>query len=113
MPLSNSQYDEIMREYDRRRIHNQHLTSERIDHAYRQVPRLKEIDSAIAQASVKQAGKLLSGDSSALSSLKQQIADYRKEREMLLAQNQFPEDFFKPIYTCPDCRDTAYINGEK
>lgn len=109
MPLSNSQYDEIIREYDARQLRNQHLLEARTKEAYEQLPRLKEIDDAIASCSVAQAKRLLDGDEAALHSLRSQIAAYRKEKAALLQEHGFPANYFEPIYTCPDCKDTGYI----
>lgn len=113
MALSNSQYDEIVRGYDARQLHSRHLLDARIQTAYRKVPRLQEIDHAIASCSVKYARQLLDGDSRALSALKEQIDAYRREKETLLAENGFPDDYFSPVYTCPDCQDTGYVNGRR
>ena len=77
------------------------------------MPRLKEIDNAIAAVSVSQARKLLDGDAKALSSLKEQLAAYRKEREELLLRYEFPADYFEPAYTCRDCKDTGFIDGKR
>ena len=62
MPLTNSQYDEIIRVYDARQLKNEHDREERIRYAYIKIPRLREIDDAIATCSVAQAKKLLDGD---------------------------------------------------
>lgn len=113
MPLSNSQYDEIMRSYEQRQLHNKHILDERIAKAYLQAPRLKEIDEAIAGGSISSARRLLDGDPAALTSLKQEIASYRAERVRLLESLGYPADYFDPVYTCPDCRDTGYIDGKK
>ena len=113
MPLSNSQYDELLREYDARQLRNQHLLEARTKEAYHQVPRLKEIDDAIASCSVSQAKRLLDGDTDALSSLKQQITAYREEKAALLQEHGFPANYFEPIYTCADCKDTGYIGFKR
>lgn len=113
MALSNSQYDEIFRTYDERQLHNQHVLESRTKEAYAQIPGLKEIDDAIASCSVAQARKLLDGDSAALEELKRQLDDYRSKKAALLEEHGFPADYFKPSYTCPDCKDTGYINGER
>ncbi|MDD6305883.1 MAG: ATP-binding protein [Clostridiales bacterium] len=113
MSLNNSQYDELIRTYDARQLKNRHELEQRIRHAYLKVPRLKEIDDAIASASVSQARKMLDGDETALSALKEQIATYRKERSDLLARYEFPDDYFEPAYTCKDCKDTGFINGKR
>lgn len=113
MPLNNSQYDEIIREYDARQLKNQHVLEDRIRDAHAQIPRLKEIDDAIASCSVAQARRLLDGDHAALSTLREQIAAYRMEKASLLAEHGFAPDYFEPVYTCPDCKDTGYIGGKR
>lgn len=113
MPLNNSQYDEILRTYDARQLKNQHVLEARIAEAYARVPRLKEIDDAIASCSVAQARRLLDGDNEALSQLRNQIASYRRERESLLVEHGFASNYFDPVYTCPDCKDTGYIGAKR
>lgn len=113
MSLNNSQYDEIFREYDAKQLRNQHVLEARVKEAYSRIPRLKEIDDAIASCSVAQARRLLDGDKGAIDSLKEQIAAYRMERESLLQEHGFPSNYFEPVYTCPDCKDTGYIGAKR
>lgn len=113
MSLSNYQFDEIMREYDSRRMKNQRLLDERVRLTYLKEPRLEEIDHAISSCSVRCAKKLLDGDSAALLELHEQIADYRKERAVLLEKLHVAPNYLDPIYSCPDCKDTGYIDGQK
>ena len=44
MSLNNSQYDTLIRQYNARQFHNQHLLDERIQEVYGKCPRLTEID---------------------------------------------------------------------
>ena len=111
MPLTNTQYDEILRGYDARQLKNQRERERRTANAYARIPRLKEIDDAIASCSVAQARKLLEGDQGALASLQEQLAECRSQKEDLLAEHGFPADYFQPVYTCPDCQDTGFIQG--
>ena len=111
MALSNAQYDEIMRGYDDRQLQNRHITAARLKKAYKKEPRLKAIDNAIASCSIKQAQKLLDGDRGALEALKKQIQAYREEKKAIYNQLGYPEGYFDPVYTCPDCKDTGYIDG--
>lgn len=113
MALTNSQYDEIMRGYEARQLSNKHKLSLRIAQAYEKAPRLKEIDDLISSTSIACARKRLDGDSSAIAGLKEKIADYQLERQSILAANGYPADYLSPIYTCPDCKDTGYIDGQK
>lgn len=113
MPLTNAQYDEIFRDYNARQLRSQHLSEARIAEAYEQVPALKEIDEAIASCSVAQAKRLLDGDTAALSTLRTQLAAFRSKKAALLKEHGFPADYFEPVYTCPDCKDTGYIDGKR
>jgi DNA replication protein DnaC len=113
MPLNNSQYGELIREYEARQLNNQRILEDRRKEAYQKVPRLKEIEQAIASCSVRQAAKLLDGDEAALSELKAQIAAYRAEKKELLTASGFPADYFAPVYTCKDCKDTGYIGSNR
>lgn len=59
MALSNSQYDEIMRDYDRQQLEDRRILDERRKSVYARVPRLQEIDAAVASSSVRKARLLL------------------------------------------------------
>lgn len=113
MPLSNTQYDEIAREYDARQLSNQRTVEARTKDAYERIPRLKEIDDAIAACSVAHARELLDGNADALPRLRRQLKDYRLEKERLLASHGLSADYFSPEYTCRDCKDTGYVNGKR
>lgn len=113
MPLSNTQYDALMREYDARRMRARQLQRRRFDEVCRNYPKLKEIENSIASLSVEQAKKLLDGDTAALAELKAKLADYRKERDSFLAEIDLPPGYLQIPYTCPDCQDKGFINGKR
>lgn len=113
MSLTNAQYDEIMRGYQARQLHNKHIANERLQHAYKQVPRLKEIDEHIATISVSSARKMLNGDTLAIANLKKELAKLREEKSILFHQMGLCAEYFDEVYTCKACKDTGYINGNK
>lgn len=43
MALTNAQYDEIMRGYDKRQLQNKYIHDKRIEEAYRKAPRLRKL----------------------------------------------------------------------
>ena len=47
MALSNSQYNSIMRDYERRRMENRHEQEKRVEEIYQKIPAIKEIDNAV------------------------------------------------------------------
>ncbi len=113
MALSNAQYDEIMRGYQSRQLQNRRLTSERMKEVFEQVPELKTINDTIASVSVEAARKKLDDDRISYNLLTKRIDDLKKEKAALIQSLGYPADYFEPIYTCKDCKDTGYINGEK
>ena len=113
MPLSNSQYDEIFREYDAKQLKTQHLLETRTKEVYEKSPELKALDASIAECSVASARRLLDGDTAALQQLKAQIASCREKRKALLSDLGYPENYLEPVYTCPDCKDTGYIGTKR
>lgn len=113
MPLSNSQYDEIMREYDQRQLQDRRILDERRKEVFQKIPKLKELESTVASRSVRQARLLLDGDTSALASLKEELADLSRQRDTLLTAGGYALGYLDPVYECPDCKDTGYIDGQK
>ncbi|MEY8517030.1 ATP-binding protein [Lachnospiraceae bacterium 29-84] len=113
MPLSNTQYNTLIRRYEEKQLENQHIVMERIHTLYHKYPRFLEIDNAISSISVAQAKELMEGDENALVRLKAQLDVLRKEKMNLLASHGYPQDYLEPPYGCPDCKDTGYIGNRK
>ena len=119
MPLTNKQYDAIMREYDRRQYHNYRIQCARKDEIYQKIPRIREIEESISSFSMAQAEKLFlseersSADPHALENLRRGLAALRREKELLLKQNGYPADYLEMHYTCPACQDTGYVGSRK
>ena len=71
MPLTNSQYNALMRVYEEKRAKSRDLANLHYERACQKVPELASIDASISSASLDQAKKLLAGDDTALASLKE------------------------------------------
>lgn len=114
MALNNTQYQAIMRDYDQKQARNRQIHDTRINEVYSEIPRIAEIDREISEISVRQAKKLISGDTNALIKLKEELKSLSVEKAELLDDNGFAPDYLQPIYDCPDCHDTGYTkNGDK
>lgn len=113
MPLTNTQYDTIMRQYEARQTKNRHIMARRISDAYQRNPRLKELEDQISSVSVSRAKLLLDGDETALSRLKDELTALQEQKQQLISSLGYPADYFTPPYCCPDCRDTGYVDGGK
>ena len=113
MPLTNTQYDQIMRTYEKRQLDRQQLIDERKKELARLDPEFTKIDSRIARSRVATAKQLLSGGTSAQEHLHKKIQHLRQQRTDLLNEYGYPENYLQPAYACPDCQDTGYINNQR
>ena len=113
MALTNTQYNSIMREYEERQRKNRRLLEERTDQVYRQVEGYRSLCNQAASLSVSQGKKLLEGDRDALVDLKGSLASLSLQKQRLLTEAGFPSNYLEPVYDCPDCKDTGYIEGQK
>ncbi len=113
MALSNTQYNILMRRYEARQLKNQHVVMERTRCVYRKLPRLAEIDNEISSLAVEQAKKLIDGDDTSSANLRSRRHALTEEKKQLLADHGYPENYFEAPCTCPDCKDTGYIDGKK
>ena len=121
MPLTNQQYDAIMRGYDRRQYQNYRLQCARQDEIYKKIPRIRSLDERISSCSLAHAEQLISLQDAEpehdrreiLTGLKERLDALRQEKEALLLESGYPADYLDMHYTCPDCRDTGYVGGRK
>ncbi len=117
MALTNMQYDEIIRSYNRISLENKRRQNERIMAVYEQVPRIRDISDEISSLSLETTKRLLllseqhSDDS--IRSFRRKLSDLKNEKLRLLKENGFPADYMDMHYNCPDCKDTGYIDNVK
>ena len=112
MSLSNSQYDDLMRDYDRRRQYNAELLSGRIMEVYDAVPGIRSIDEEMADAAMESFSERLKGREAA-GALGERIGALKEKKQRLLTEAGYDRDYLEPVYDCPDCHDTGYIDGQK
>ncbi len=113
MSLSKEQYDRIMRGYQERQTLNFHELNKRRNRVYTLIPEYRELEDMVASSSVEYAKMLIDGEQSSLSEYRRKMAGNAKHREALLAEHGLPANYLDPIYTCADCQDTGYVDGEK
>lgn len=113
MALTNEQYDRIMRIYNDRQLRDRRETDRRRDEAFRAIPRLQEIDDEIADAGIRKAKHLLGSRDVKDVDLDALISRLKEERSALLQIHGYSPDYLEPVYECPVCHDTGYVNGRK
>lgn len=113
MSLSNSQYDAIMREYDRIQLRNQRILSDRKEEIAAKIPEYAALSDESASLSVHYGKMILNEGEQYLAEYHQKMKELSSQKREILLSAGYPADYLEPIYDCPDCRDTGYINGEK
>ena len=112
MALRNSQYDALMRYYQKLQLRNKHDQDERIREAYEKIPRLAQIDREIASASLQKARVLLGEPEGPDFNLNQRIRQLSQERTRLLISHGYPADYLRMQYACPICQATGYVDNK-
>ena len=100
MALSNSQYESIMRVYNRTQLQKKHELDARVDEVYEKIPAVREMNDAIAAAAVKSAKELLAGDADAVKRLRGTIADLKEQRQVLMSAYGYPADYLEMQVFC-------------
>lgn len=113
MSLSNSQYDSIIRTYEEKQSRSHFLQKQRKEEVLARVPAYAELERETASVSVEQGRRLLSGDEDAVSTLHEKLQRLAAQKLALLRNAGFPDDYLAPVYECPDCQDSGYIDGQK
>ena len=113
MGLTNAQYDEIMREYDRKRIEASHRLDAKAAQVYEMIPEYSDVEEEIREVAFQCGLKSIGGDESALSDMREKIEELGKKKEELLVANGFSANYLEPDYACMDCKDTGYIGQQK
>ena len=113
MALTNKQYDSIIRTYEKRQIAHQHELREHLNQVREQLPEYAELEKQESALFLQKAEYLLDDEKSRAMEISEDIALLRAKKANLLDRAGFPKDYLTRHYTCPDCKDTGYIDGQK
>ena len=111
--LQNAQYQEIMREYEKRQIRNHDEEVKRKEEIFTKIPEYKHICELISHLSIACAKERISSGAGSLDELKKEIDTLVNRKKELLIKHGYSENYLDPVYTCKDCKDTGYIGNEK
>lgn len=113
MSLTQSQYQSIIRKYERKRMDAHNLLQERQKEIFAAIPEYEELDQSIASSASRSLMQLFAEDEKGAAESKNKLHSYSLRKKELLVQHGYPEDYLEPIYDCQDCKDTGYVNGQK
>ena len=109
--MSNEILNSLLKEYEQKKLNAELDLDRRKQNLYKLIPRLEEIDTELNNFAINTAKNILnnSSSSSTVDNLKEKISDLKKEKELILIQNNYSLDYLKPFYECKICNDTGFI----
>lgn len=112
MSLTNSQYEAIIRDYEKIRDNNRHLLESRKEQVYQTIPEYWDLEDSVSSLSVSAAKSILTGDNGARNKLHDNLSKIRLRQKALLVSAGFTDNYLEPVYNCPFCQDTGYTTDE-
>ena len=108
---------EIMAYYDLLRQQEESEAQQRRQEVYGRVPRIREIEDAIARKNMELSRIIISDTvdkKKAGAKIRQDMDELNIEKAFLLTENEYEPDYMEIRYTCPQCKDTGILeSGEK
>lgn len=108
---------EILRAYQNRRDNALFQQKLREEEVYSKIPRLKEIDRKISKTGLLIATSMLQNSQSYeenLNKIKTEMEKLKREKAILLTENNIPLEYLDVNYTCNNCNDTGFLkDGSK
>lgn len=113
--MNNSILNDLLKQYDQKRLLHFRDAENRKKELYLSNPKLQEIDDKLSNISINTAKEILKNNSSeCLNNLKKQIENLKTEKSNILKSINIPDDYLSVKYDCNICKDTGYVfeNGK-
>lgn len=105
--------EEILQEYDKTRLTNKRRLQERTEEVYKAIPMLEELAQESKLAYLKAARARVANDEATAATLQEENRARTAKKHQLLIAAGYPANYLDPIYQCPDCKDTGYIENKR
>ena len=113
MPLSNSQYDSILRIYAAKQAASRQELDARLARIHDEIPGLKEVEEKIVSRRASKVRQAVMGRDDGAGGSEESLDELISRKEALLSSHGYTAEDLEPKFTCPDCRDTGFTEGEK
>ncbi len=107
---------EVLREFDYLQTKAERTREDRKEEVYTKIPRIREIDNTLSMTSIKILRAIqdkVDDATSLISELKENNEVLKIEKNYLLKQNGYPENYLEDIYECSECKDTGFIERKR
>ena len=116
MTMNKQIIENIMTDYNKKRLRAAHEADKKREKLYAALPRLSEIDKQLKLFSINLSKCFLSMPDELdvhVNRLRQEIEELKKERQSIFEKNNIPEDYLEIEYECKKCSDTGYTTDGK
>jgi DNA replication protein DnaC len=107
--MSNEILNSLLKEYEQKKLQAELNLEKRKQNLYNKIPRLREIEDELNSFAINTAKNILNEPNKSLDELYNKINTLKKEKNIILLQNNITEEYLKPYYECKLCNDTGYI----
>lgn len=108
--------ENIMTDYNKKRLKSSHDADLRKEKLYAAFPELEEVEKQVQLLSIKLSKLYLSSPvdlNESVLKLKNEIEELKKKRNEIYSKNNIPTDYLKIKHECSKCGDTGYVEGKK
>ena len=113
MSLSIEDYNEILGEYNARQIEHARILTERRNEVNRKIPSYSGMEEEMITLSANRARALIRGNKEEANTISEKLEDLLRNQKLALIEAGFPIDYLEPIYTCKECKDTGFVDGNR
>ena len=117
MAMNKQIIENIMTDYNKKRLRAAHEADKKKEKLYAALPRLSEIDKQMKLLSISLSKSFLSHPEDLnlqVKKLRKEIEELKKERQSIYEENNIPKDYLEIEYECKKCSDTGYTaDGKK
>ncbi len=109
--MKNIDYDDILSQLSRRRQDNMRIQDQHKTELYNKLPKVKEIDDELAHLAVQASKARIMKQDFDADSHAAKVSALKEKRRSIIDTSDFPADYISPVYTCPICKDSGYVDG--
>ncbi|QIB27911.1 ATP-binding protein [Caloranaerobacter azorensis] len=115
--MDNSIINEILREYEKKRDKALYEQKLRQNEVYSKIPKLKEIDKQISKTGLMISKAIINNPKNyndKIKEVKNKLEELKREKAILLTENNIPLEYMDINYECNKCKDTGFLeDGSK
>ncbi len=115
--MINKYIHEILRDYENKRDRAKAFREKRVQEVYDKIPSIKKIDKELHKTGIAISKALINGvddPQKTIDDFKLKLEELKRERAILLTENNVPLHYLDINYYCNNCNDTGFLpSGQK